>query len=66
MSMEKINYDKLQDGLEYIRKVCEDAQEEGGCEVCPLGNNKGECQLVVCPMQWQTRNPETDVFRVLA
>ena len=65
--MEKnINYDKLQDGLEYIRKICEEAQEAGGCEFCPLGSNGGECQLARCPMQWKTRNPETDVFRVLA
>lgn len=62
----EINYDKLQDSLEYIRKICEEAQEEGGCAFCPLGNNNGGCQLTICPMAWKTRNPETDVFRVLA
>lgn len=66
MNMDKINYDKLQDGLEYIRKVCEEAQNEGGCETCPLGNNDGDCLLRRCPMRWQTRHPKADVFRVLA
>ena len=63
--MDNINYDKLQDGLEYIRKICENAQENGGCKACPLGNNNDECQLARFPMKWQTRHPETDVFRVL-
>lgn len=64
--MEKINYDKLQDGLEYIRSVCEYAQNEGGCKFCPLGNREGECLLKSYPLKWETRHPETDVFRVLA
>ena len=62
----KINYDKLQDGLEYIRKICEEAREAGGCVFCPLGDKHGNCQLKEHPLNWKTRNPETDVFRVLA
>ena len=62
----EINYGKLQDSLEYIRKICEEAQERGGCQFCPLGNKGGGCELKTFPMTWQTRNPENDVFRVLA
>lgn len=43
--MEKnTNYDKLLDALEYIKAVCE-AHIEGGCPLCPLSDEKGECCL---------------------
>ena len=66
MNMEKINYHELQDALEYIKKICESAQEEQGCAGCPLGNNDGECLLRRMPKNWRTRHPEMDVFRMLA
>lgn len=59
-----IDYRKLQDSLEEIKKVCEQ-HEEVGCVGCPLGSKYGTCQLAICPTTWQTRHPETDAFRVL-
>ena len=61
----KIDYDRLQDALEYIKTICEDAQEEGGCSECPLGTASGCCKLMNCPWRWKPRHPESDVFRVL-
>ena len=64
--MREIDYDKIQDTLEYIKSVCETAKENGGCVQCPLGNRTGTCQLEVKPVEWQPRHPQTDTFRVLA
>lgn len=63
--MLNINYRTLQDALEEIKKVCEQAQENDGCACCPLSNKYGTCQLALFPGTWTTRNPETDPFRVL-
>lgn len=62
--MPKVDYDKLQDALEEIKKVCE-IQEEG-CVGCPLGGQDGVCRLSICPRGWKPKHPEVDVFRVLA
>lgn len=58
----KFDYDKLQDTLEYIKGICEDAL---ACSECPLGSKIGFCKLSICPKEWNPRHPETDVFRVL-
>jgi len=63
--MKKIDYDKLQDSLEHIKTLCEDAQEGGGCVACPLGTSDAGCMLRKCPNRWTVRHPETDAFRVL-
>lgn len=63
--MQKPNYDKLQDSLEYIKMVCEEYEYEG-CAQCPLGSRSGVCVLMLTiPQKWRIRHPETDVFRVL-
>ena len=59
-----IDYDKLQDSLETIKKVCED-HSSAGCFNCPLGDKDGFCKLGICPLKWRPRHPEADVFRCL-
>lgn len=59
-----IDYDKLQDSLEYIKAVCE-AQEGTGCVGCPLGDKYGTCRLAIHPCTWKPRHPDADPFRVL-
>ena len=64
--MQKIDYDKIQDSLEYIKSICEYAQEDGGCANCHLGSRYGSCLIATSmPKSWTPRHPETDVFRVL-
>jgi hypothetical protein len=58
-----IDYDKLQDSLEYIKIVCEN--QKNGCEGCPLGDKYGICRLAISPKEWIPRHPDTDAFRVL-
>ena len=65
MIVQKIDYDILQDSLEYIKIICENAQEDEGCAGCPLGTISGECKLKTCPLHWMPKHPDTDVFRVL-
>lgn len=60
---ENINYDKLQDSLEYIKTICEN--QKNGCVGCPLGDKYGLCRLAISPQEWEPRNPQTDAFRVL-
>lgn len=59
-----INYNDLQDALEYIKSTCENCTDDG-CAHCPLGTAAGFCMLAKRPKSWRVRNPETDVFRVL-
>ena len=59
----EINYDKLQDSLEYIKFVCEN--QKNGCVGCPLGDKYGICRLAISPAHWIPRHPDTDAFRVL-
>lgn len=59
-----INYNDLQDALEYIKSICENCADDG-CAHCPLGTAAGFCLLAKRPKSWTVRNPETDVFRVL-
>ena len=58
-----IDFDKLQDALEHIKRLCEDQQN--GCVGCPLGDKYGTCKLSIAPTEWRPRHPKTDVFRVL-
>lgn len=62
--MEKVDYDKLQDSLEFIKITCENHIKDG-CAFCPLGDKNGICRLSICPAEWRPRHPATDVFRVL-
>lgn len=64
--MPNVDYDKLQDALEEVKKVCEDHIGEEGCDNCPLGGKDGEC-LLQClrPVEWAPRNPRINAFRVL-
>lgn len=55
-----INFDKLQDALEYIKIICEEQQEKRGCAGCPLGSEDGICRLGNCPLTWKPRHPEVD------
>lgn len=58
-----INYNKLQDALEYIKSVCEHAES---CKECPLGCAEDVCQLrCTSPIDWEPRHPKTHPFRVL-
>lgn len=60
----KVDYDKLQDALEYIKSVCEDSGNN--CRECPLGCGDGFCRVTaVNPDEWNIRHPETDVFRAI-
>ena len=61
---QNIDYTKLQDALEEIKRVCE-AHEGEGCVRCPIGDKYGTCRLAIHPVTWRTRHPETDAFRVL-
>lgn len=58
------DYGKLYDALERIKITCENHIEDG-CVQCPLGNKYGTCCLEICPRQWRTRHPDSDVFRMI-
>lgn len=56
------NYEELRNALVLIQNVC---QETETCEVCPFGNDNGECCIVEgSPHEWTFIDP-VPVIRLL-
>lgn len=62
--LQDTDYGKLYDALERIKITCENHFKDG-CVQCPLGDKYGACCLSICPNQWRTRHPDSDVFRMI-
>lgn len=56
-----MDYKKLYESLDFIKKTCEKYQNNKGCMNCPMGNKAGLCCFGagVYPSQWELEEPKT-------
>ncbi len=56
-----MDYKKLYKSLEFIKKTCEEYQNNESCMSCPMGNAAGACCLGRgrYPSEWELEEPKT-------